>query len=156
MDRAPQHAARPTLGRARRAGAIVGALAATAALTVGAMALNRPETAVVSTLTSAREITTQPPVPIPLSADELLDLLDAPPDYGPLTDTRRRASCLAGLGYPATADVLGARQVQMHGRIAVVLLLGGEDPATVTAIAVPAGCSAVDTGLLAQTTVKRP
>ena len=62
----------------------------------------------------------------------------------------------AGLGYPASTPVLGSRQVRMAGRDAVILVLAADAPRELTAVAVPGTCSAADTGLLADTTVRRP
>ncbi len=91
-----------------------------------------------------------------MSDQQILALLDNQPDFGPLADPQRRVSCLAGLGYPSDARVLGARPVQIAGRPAVVLLLPADTPGTVTALAVAPNCSAVDTGLLADRIVNRP
>ena len=63
---------------------------------------------------------------MPLSESELVGLLHRPPDLGPLVDPARRASCLAGLGYPASTPVLGARQIRMEGRDAVILVLAAD------------------------------
>ncbi|EUA29404.1 hypothetical protein I548_2591 [Mycobacterium intracellulare] len=61
-----------------------------------------------------------PPMEVPLSADEILGLLDRAPDFGSsggtLSDPARRASCLTGLGYPAATQVLGARPVEVNAR----------------------------------------
>ena len=93
---------------------------------------------------------------IPLSDQQILALLDERPDFGPLTDPHRRASCLAGLGYPADARVLGARPVDIDGRPAVLLLLPADTPGAVSALAVAPTCSSVDTGLSADRIVHRP
>lgn len=106
-------------------------------------------------VTPARKITVTTPT-MPLSGSELVGLLDRSPDLGPLGDPARRASCLAGLGYPASTPVLGSRQVRMAGRDAVILVLAADAPRELTAVAVPGTCSAADTGLLADTTVRRP
>ena len=73
-----------------------------------------------------------------------------------LADARRRASCLSGLGYPASNALLGAWQVEINGAPAVVLVLPGDAPDTVTALAVRQSCSSADTGLLADTQIRRP
>jgi hypothetical protein len=93
---------------------------------------------------------------IPLSDQQILDLLGAKPDFGPFADPQRRTSCLAGLGYPADARVLGAKPVQIVGRPAIVLVLPGDTPGTVTALAVSPTCSSADTGLVADRIVNRP
>ena len=88
-----------------------------------------------------------------------LGLLDRSPDYGPrggpLNDPARRASCLSGLGYPASMRVLGAQPVDINARPGVVLVLPGETPASLTVFAVSLNCSAADTGLLVSTQVPR-
>ncbi|MGC2799733.1 MAG: hypothetical protein WA290_25010, partial [Mycobacterium sp.] len=107
--------------------------------------------------TTVEHITvSRPPMTIPLSDQQILALLEGQPNFGPLTDPQRRASCLAGLGYPADARVLGARPVDIAGRPAVLLLLPGDTPGAVTALAVAPTCSAVDTGLSADRIVNRP
>ncbi|CAJ1510925.1 hypothetical protein [[Mycobacterium] holstebronense] len=93
---------------------------------------------------------------LPLSEPEILELLNRRPEYGPLTDPARRTGCLAGLGYPASTHVLGAREVTVNGHPGVVLLLPGTPEGTIIALAVAPHCSAADTGLLADTTVRRP
>jgi hypothetical protein len=52
--------------------------------------------------------------------------------------------------------VLGARRVDINGMPAVVLVLPGDTPDTVAALAVRPNCSSVDTGLLADTRIRRP
>jgi len=93
---------------------------------------------------------------LPLSEPEILGLLDRRPEYGPLADPARRANCLGGLGYPASTHVLGAREVTVNGHPGVVLLLPGTPEGTIIALAVAPNCSSADTGLLADTTVRRP
>jgi hypothetical protein len=60
------------------------------------------------------------------------------------------------LGYPADARILGARPVQIVGRAAIVLVLSGDTPGTVSALAVSPTCSSADTGLVADRIVNRP
>jgi hypothetical protein len=98
----------------------------------------------------------RPPQSIPLSDQQILALLDGEPDLGPLTDPRRRASCLAGLGYPANTRVLGARAIDIAGHPAVLLVLPGDAPGVFAALAVAPTCSSVNTGLSADRTVRRP
>ena len=93
---------------------------------------------------------------IQLSDQQILALLDNDPDFGPLADPQRRTSCLAGLGYPSAARVLGARPIEIAGRPAILLVLPGDTPGTVTALAVAPTCSSVNTGLLADRIVNRP
>ena len=88
---------------------------------------------------------------VPLSQAEILGLLDRSPEYGPLTDPSRRASCLSGLGYPASTQVLGARPIDINARPGVLLVLPGDTPDNLAVFAVAPNCSAADTGLLANT-----
>ena len=145
---------RPGASAGRRFAAAAGALAAVAGAAVGTAALlrtERPGPAIREvdkiTATAAR---------FPLSEAELSDLLNRPAELGPLTDPGRRASCLTGLGYPAGGPVLGATTLRLGGTDAVVLVLAGERPDMLAALAVPGGCNAADTGLLADTTLRRP
>jgi hypothetical protein len=131
--------------------------AAAVAAWLGTAALISPPAPTPSRPTTAEHITvSRPPVTIPLSDQQILALLDDKPDFGPLTDPQRRTSCLAGLGYPANARILGARPVQIAGHSAVLLVLPGDTPDTATALAVAPNCSSVDTGLLADRHVHRP
>jgi hypothetical protein len=142
---------------ARVAVGVTGLVAAAVAAWLGTAALITAPAPTPSRPTTAEHITvSRPPGTIPLSDQQILALLDDQPDFGPLADPRRRTSCLAGLGYPSDARVLGARPVQIAGRPAVVLLLPADTPDAVTALAVAPNCSAVDTGLLADRIVKRP
>ena len=93
----------------------------------GTAALVRSPAPGSDAVTPARKITVTAPA-MPLSGSEIVGLLDRPPDLGPLGDPARRASCLAGLGYPASTPVLGARQVRMAGRDAVMLVLAADAP----------------------------
>jgi len=87
---------------------------------------------------------------------ELVDLLNRRPDYGPLDDPARRASCLSGLGYPASTQVLGGRPVEINARPGIVLVLPADTPGNLAVFAVALNCSAADTGLLADTQIPRP
>ncbi|HME77887.1 MAG TPA: hypothetical protein VKI00_20235 [Mycobacterium sp.] len=145
--------ARITVGLA----GLVGLAAAAVAAWLGTAALITAPPPTPSRPTTAEHITvSRPPATIPLSDQQILALLDNQPDFGPLADPQRRTSCLAGLGYPSNARVLGARPVQIAGRPAVLLLLPADTPGTVTALAVAPNCSAVDTALLADRIVNRP
>ena len=155
VNSTPRHAVRPGARSLRMAAAAAGGLAAVAAAAVGTAALVRSPAPGSDAVTPARKITVTTPT-MPLSGSELVGLLDRSPDLGPLGDPARRASCLAGLGYPASTPVLGSRQVRMAGRDAVILVLAADAPRELTAVAVPGTCSAADTGLLADTTVRRP
>jgi hypothetical protein len=149
------HTVHPRAGTLRLISAIAGVLAVIAAIGLGAAALIRSPGDAASTLTSARHITVDAPA-MPLSVKQITDLLSQPPDYGGLGDPVRRASCLAGLGYPAATRILGARSVEVDGQPGVVLVVAGESATTMNAIAVATTCSAADTGLLADTTLARP
>jgi hypothetical protein len=153
------HTARPgRLPRSTRvAVAGAGLAAAAVAAWLGTAALITAPAPTPSRPTTAEHITvSRPPMTIPLSDQQILALLDDKPDFGPLADPQRRTSCLAGLGYPANARVLGARPVQIAGRPAVLLVLPADTPGSITALAVAPTCSSVDTGLLADRHVDRP
>jgi hypothetical protein len=144
---------RPT----RLAFAAAGLAAAAAAAWLGVSALVTPPAPMPSRPTTIEHITVSRPSPtIPLSDQQIVALLDRAPDFGPLTDPRRRASCLAGLGYPADTRVLGARPVDITGHPAVLLVLPGEAPETLAALAVAPTCSSANTGLSADRIVHRP
>ena len=96
------------------------------------------------------------PPPFPLTEAELRDLLTAPLDPGALGDAQRMASCLAGLGYSPTVEVLGARLVDRPDATGVLLLLPGDSPDRVVAMLVAETCSRSHTGLLAQTQLVYP
>jgi hypothetical protein len=158
-QRRSAHAARP--GRlprsARVAVAIAGLAAAATAVWLGTAALITAPPPTPSRPTTVEHITvSRPPMTIPLSDQQILALLDGQPDLGPFADPQRRTSCLAGLGYPADARVLAARPVEIAGRPAILLVLPGDTPGTVAALAVAPTCSSVDTGLLADRIVNRP
>ncbi|PQM51505.1 hypothetical protein C5U48_14750 [Mycolicibacter virginiensis] len=142
----------------RRIAAWAGGAAALIAIGVGTAALIRfpGDTPSGHRSLDAITVASAPTAVLPLSDPEILELLDRRPDYGPLTDPARRAGCLAGLGYPASTHVLGAREVTINGHPGVVLLLPGTPEGTIIALAVAPHCSSADTGLLADTTVRRP
>jgi hypothetical protein len=141
----------------RLAFAAAGLAAAAAAAWLGVSALITPPAPMPSRPTTIEHITvSRPPQTIPLSDQQIVALLDRAPDFGPLTDPRRRASCLAGLGYPADTRVLGARPVDITGHPAVLLVLPGEAPETLAALAVAPTCSSANTGLSADRIVHRP
>ncbi|CAN5367710.1 hypothetical protein BH09ACT8_BH09ACT8_04930 [soil metagenome] len=151
------HSVRPGGRRLRSLAAIAGLTAAVVAIGVGTTALMRSPATVTSTITTANLITVSvPPAAIPLSDRQIADLLGATPDFGALGEPARRTSCLAGLGYPATAPILGATPVQINTRPAVLLVLDGDSSDMVTALAVAPNCSSAGTGLLADTAVPRP
>ena len=142
---------------ARIAVATVGVAAVAIAAWLGTRALITAPASLPSRPTTIEHITvSRPPQSIPLSDQQIVALLDREPDLGPLTDPRRRASCLAGLGYPANTPVLGARPIAIAGHPAVLLLLPGDAPGAFVALAVAPTCSSVNTGLSADRIVHRP
>jgi hypothetical protein len=137
-------------------GAAVGLVAALTAAGLGTVMLLHSGGSTPSTGSSAQHLPAEPPpVTVPLSTAEILELVSRRPDLGALDDARRRSSCLSGLGYPTDA-LLGGRQVEMNGAPAVVLVLPGDTAETVTALAVRPNCNSADTGLLADTQIRRP
>ncbi len=142
---------------ARLAVALTGLTAVAVAAWLGTRALITAPAPTTSRPTTIEHITvSRPPQTIPLSDQQILALLDHEPDFGPLTDPRRRASCLSGLGYPANARVLGARPIDIGGHPAVLLVLPGDAPGNVKALAVAPTCNAANTGLSADRMVTRP
>ncbi|GAA4537453.1 hypothetical protein [Mycobacterium paraffinicum] len=151
------HSARPRIRPARVVAVVAGVGALLAAVGVGTAALiTAPEPAPSTPVTAEHITVSTPPMVVPLSQDEILGLLNQSPDYGPLGDPARRASCLTGLGYPASTQVLGARPVQINARPGVVLVVAGDTPHSLAVYAVALNCSAADTGLLANTEIPRP
>ncbi|GAY18667.1 hypothetical protein [Mycobacterium sp. shizuoka-1] len=146
--------ARHPVARGRLVAAAVGAGAALVAAGIGTAALMKTTGSTASTLTSASLITVTPTMPI--TGRELNALVARSPDFGPLADPKRRAACLSALGYAGSVQVLGAQTLQVDGRPAVVLVLPGDQPDVLVGVAVAANCSSVDTGLIADTTVRRP
>jgi hypothetical protein len=153
----PTHSMRrPPLRRLQIVGLVIGLIAVAAAVVVGGLMLVRDPVPTRPTGPTAKSITVSPsPRGVPLPDPEIVGLLSRTPEYGPLADPQRRASCLDGLGYPA-AKVLGARPVHMFGRPAVLLVLPGDIPKTVVALVVEPNCSSAHTGLLANRVVTRP
>ncbi|MEE2851276.1 MAG: hypothetical protein VX424_01295 [Actinomycetota bacterium] len=153
----PVHSARPHIRPARAIAAAAGLCAVLFAIGVGTVALLHAPEPVPDTPGDVQHITlSTPPMEIPLSRNEILGLLDRSPDYGTLDDPGRRASCLTGLGYPASTPILGARPVEINARPGVVLVVPGDSPHVLAVFAVSPNCSAADTGLLANTGVPRP
>jgi len=142
---------------ARLVFAATGLAAAAAAVWLGVSALTTAPAPMPSRPTTIEHITvSRPPQTIPLSDQQILALLDRAPDLGALSDPERRASCLAGLGYPVSTRVLGARPLDIAGHPAVLLLLPGDAPEALAALAVAPTCSSVNTGLSADRIVHRP
>lgn len=154
----PAHSIRrPRLRPLHRLGLAVGLGAAIAGVVVGGTSLIRGNPPPMSAGPTAKSITVSRPArDIPLSDPQLVALLSRSPDYGPLTDPQRRASCLDGLGYSAVTRVLGAQPVDMYGQPAVLMLLPGDTPTRVVALVVEPDCSSAHTGLLADIVVTRP
>lgn len=151
------HSARPHVRPARLAAGVAGVGAVLAAIGVGTAALlNAPDRTSSSPVTAEHITVSTPPMTIPLSQAEIVGLLTRSPDFGPLSDPPRRASCLTGLGYPASTQVLGARPIEINARPGVLLVLPGDTPGDLAVFAVALNCSAADTGLLANTQVPRP
>ncbi|WP_425003078.1 hypothetical protein [Mycolicibacterium sp. S3B2] len=152
----PEHRiARPSLSRPQRVAVGGGLLAATAAVAIGAVTLTREPGPSFPAGPTASQITAAPD-DFPVPETELRALLSAPADLGPLTDPRRLASCLAGLGHSPGGPVLGARTDRVAGRPAVVLVLPAEVPDRATAVVVASTCSAADSGLLARRSLDLP
>ncbi|MEE6179060.1 hypothetical protein [Mycobacterium sp. 050134] len=150
------HSARPHIRPARLAAVAAGLCAVLAAVGFGTAALLDEPAPAPSTPTTAEHITVStPPMVIPLSQAEIAALIGRAPDYGPLADPAHRASCLSGLGYPASTRVLGARPIEINARPGELLILPGDTPDTLSVFAVASNCSAADTGLLANTQVPR-
>ena len=150
------HSARPHMRPARLIAGVAGFSAVVAAIGVGTAALvNAPAPTPSSQITAEHITVSTPPMVIPLSQAQILGLLNRSPDYGPLNDPARRASCLTGLGYPASTQVLGAQQIDINARPGVLLVLRGDTPDNLVVLAVALNCSAADTGLLASTQVPR-
>src|SRR3984885_5618773 len=158
------HLARPHIRPAKAFAGIAGVCAVVAAIAVGTAALINAPAPTPSTPATAEHITVSTPPPvIPLSQAQILALLDGSPDYGPLAgplssplnDPPRRASCLTGVGFPASTRVLGAKPVEINARPGVLLVLPGDTPNELAVFAVALNCSAADTGLLANTQIPR-
>jgi hypothetical protein len=158
------HLARPHIRPAKVFAGIAGVCAVVAAIAVGTAALINAPAPTPSTPATAEHITVSTPPPvIPLSQAQILALLDGSPDYGPaagplsspLNDPPRRASCLTGLGFPASTRVLGAKPVEINARPGVLLVLPGDTPNELAVFAVALNCNAADTGLLANTQIPR-
>jgi hypothetical protein len=110
-----------------------------------------------STGPTAERITVSTPTPtVPLSPPQIVGLLNQHPDLGVFSDAQRRASCLNGLGYPSSANVLGGEPVDVNGRAAVLFVLPGATPQDLAALVVPPNCNSADTGLIADTQIRRP
>ncbi len=78
----------------------------------------------------------------PVSDAELRAALSEPQDLGPLADPQRRGSCLTGLGYSPTLQVLGGRPLDVPGWRGVLLLVPGGNAEQINAVLVEPTCSA--------------
>ena len=152
----PTHAVRHT-PRWQFLGLVVGIAAAVAGIVIAVLVLMRDPTPTFSMGPTANSITVSRPAPtLPLSNPQIIGLLSRRPDYGPLADPNLRASCLAGLGYSAATQVLGARPVDMQGRSGLLMVLPADTPGMVVALVVAPDCNSAHTGLLADTVVTGP
>ncbi|MFB1293961.1 hypothetical protein ACAG24_000470 [Mycobacterium sp. pW049] len=145
---------RPQLSHAQWVGLLVGACALSLAAVGGAHLLADDSPPAFPAGPTASQITVSAPA-FPLSAEEVRAVLTARPDLGPLTDPRRRAACLAGLGYIPDVDVLGGRRLDVSARPAVLLVLPGHTPGAVDAVVVDAECDADTAAPLARTSLHR-
>jgi anti-sigma-K factor RskA len=94
--RRPAHSVRHT-PRWQVVGLVAGLGAAVIGVAVGGVMLVRATTPSLSAGPTAKSITvSRPASELPLSAPQIAGLLSHSPDYGPLTDPQRRASCLSG------------------------------------------------------------
>jgi hypothetical protein len=153
---APAHSVRHT-PRWQVVALVAGIGAAAVGAVIGGLTLMRDPAPTWSAGPTAKSITvSRPATELPLSSPQIVGLLSERPDYGPLADPQRRASCLSGLGYSAGTAVLGARPVDMHGRPAMLIVLPADTPGMVLALVVEQDCNAAHTGLLANTLVTRP
>ena len=151
------HSVRPGLPPGRVVAAVAGVAAVIAGIGVGTAALLARPAPKPSAPITVQHITVPPRATvIPLPPPQILGLLDRVPDYGALSDTALRESCLQGLGYPASTRVLGAQPIEVNGLPAVLLVLPGDTPDALVAVAVAPTCSSADTGLQADTVVRRP
>jgi hypothetical protein len=152
----PKHSVRHT-PRWQLIALVAGAGAAVVGAVVGAVMLTRDPAPTHPKGPTAESITVSRPADkLPLSDPQIVGLLAAPPDYGPLADPQQRASCLSGLGYAATTPVLGARPVDIQGRPAVLMVLAADTPRMLLALVVPPDCNSAHSGPLANTLVNRP
>ncbi|MCV7151695.1 hypothetical protein, partial [Mycolicibacterium pyrenivorans] len=144
---------RPRLTRVQRAGLAIGIGAVAAAAVLGAVMVTRDDGTAFPSGPTADQITveqTADDTGFPLSDAELRAALSEVADLGPLGDAQRRAACLAGLGHSPAPEVLGGRLLEVSGRPAVLLLIPGQAPGQILALAVEPACNAVDTGLIAE------
>lgn len=153
----PAHAVHaPRLRRIQILGAAAGVCAAGVAIGLGALMLARGSSPTTRSTDVTAEHITVSARNFPLTGPQIVALLSERPDYGPLADPQRRASCLSGLGYPVAGQLLGARPVDLRGRPAMLIVLPADTPKKVVALVVEPNCGAAGTELLASTEVTRP
>lgn len=137
----------------RRAAAATGVLAAVLALGFGVFALaddGPDERPMREPGPTARHLTaTRAPAQMPLTDTQIIALLSRPAELAALGDPQR---CLRNLDYPADTPILGAAPTTLTGGPAVLLVLPGPEPASVTAVVVAPDCPAA----LARTVLARP
>lgn len=148
---------RPDVKRSQWVGLAIGLVAVGVAAVVGTHTLTQGRGPAFQASPSASRITVAvlPQAAFPLSDAQLRAALAVPPNLGPLADPARRAACLAGLGYPTDLEILGGRPLDVSGRPGVLILLPGDAPDQVAAVAVAPSCSAAHAGLLADTVLGR-
>ncbi len=149
------HPTRASSVRPRRIAAAVGVAAVVVAGAVGTLTLFRHGSTGESD-TAPSIAASRAPDGLPLSDEQIIDLLNQPPDLGDLADPQRRVSCLGGLGFPTATSVLGARPLDVNGRPELLILLPGDTPRRINVVVVAPNCSAVDTGLRASRVVDHP
>lgn len=144
---------RPRLTCGQLAGLVAGIGAVSVAVVLGALMLTRDPGPAFPPGPTADQITVERTAPpgFPLSDAEVRAALSQQPDLGPLADPQRRASCLTGLGYSPTLEILGGRAVEVSGRPGLLLLVPTGQPGEIGAVVVEPNCSAAHTGLLAKT-----
>lgn len=149
------HAARESVASPRTVALVIGGLAALAAVGIGITALREtPPPTPAAGATADRITVSRPSVDFPVPRAELLALLDRPADLSGLSDPAQRAACLSALGRDASAPVLGADNVHVGGRPAILLVLG-DGSGTMTALVVAPTCNATDPGVIAETVLVR-
>lgn len=146
---------RPRLTGLQRAGLITGLCAAAAAVVLGVVLLAQDPGPAISVGLTPAQITAATPDGFPVPAGQLRAALSQPQNLGSLTDPQRLSSCLTGLGHSPAPAVLGGRRVEVAGRPGLLLLLPGSTPEQINAVVVAPTCSAVHTGLVAETVLAR-
>ena len=146
---------RPRLTGLQRTGLVTGLCAAAAAVVLGVVLLAQDPGSAIPAGPTAAQLTVAAPGGFPVPAGQLRAALSQPQDLGPLTDPQRLSSCLTGLGHSPAPALLGGRRVEVAGRPGLLLLLPGSTPEQINAVVVAPTCSAVHTGLVAETVLAR-